>query len=216
MAALPHLRDVSSWQGPIDWRAERRAGVRYVYCKVSQGTTYVDPTGARRIRNASWAGLHAGGYHFATPGVGSPEAQAARLLELAPHRKGMLRPCVDCEWNEHGLEPAALAAWYLGFVVSVHKRTGFWPAVYGSPSYLARFAVYHPDVFGRCPLWLADYGVARPKVPAPWSHWAAWQWTDRRYDPAAGSRVDDSFVADAAALLVPGPLARARARRRRA
>jgi GH25 family lysozyme M1 (1,4-beta-N-acetylmuramidase) len=127
----------------------------------------------------------------------------------------MLRPCLDAEWNELRLSPGALAAWYLGFVVEVHKRAGFWPAIYGSPSYLESFARLHPLEFGRCPLWLAEYGVRRPSVPAPWSHWCAWQWTPHRYDPAVGSYVDDSFVADAAALLVPGPIVRRRAKRSR-
>lgn len=199
--SLPHLRDVSNWQGPVDWRAERKLIVG-CYAKTSQGTGYTDPTFARRLRNATYAGIwHFGGYHFCTPGSGSPEAQADRLLALAPLAPGRLRPCLDCEANPLKLGPGQLAAWYLGAVIRVHKRTGYWPVIYGSPSYLSSFAVFHPEVFGRCPLWLASYGVTHGP-PAPWSHWSAWQYTSSFSDPAVG-RVDDSWVADLKALSVP-------------
>jgi lysozyme len=174
-----------------------------VYVKVSQGQGFTDPTAARRIRNASYARLPVGGYHFCTPGVGSPESQADRLIRLAPLRPGQLRPCADCEWNDLHLNDAQLAAWYLGFVLRCKSRLGYWPTIYGSPFYLRSFALYHPEVFGLCPLWLADYGVQHAVPPAPWTHWTAWQWTSTFKDPAVAGRVDDSFVADLAALKIP-------------
>lgn len=174
-----------------------------VYAKCSQGLTFTDATFAKRLRNATYAGLrHFGGYHFATPGVGSPERQADRLLALAPLAPGRLRPCLDAEWNGLGLNAGQLAAWYLGFVLRVKRRSGYWPTLYGSPGLLGPWTVLHPEVFGRCPLWVAHYGVTHPSIPAPWSHAAAWQWTDRFKDPAAG-RVDDSFVYDLHALTIP-------------
>lgn len=202
MSGLLHLRDVSNWQGPVDWRAEKKR-VAGVYVKVSQGQTYTDPTAARRIRNATYARVPVGGYHFATPGVGSPESQADKLIRLAPLRPGQLRPCVDCEWDELHLNDGQLAAWLLGFVIRVHSRLGYWPVVYGSPSFLRRFSTYHPEVFGRCPLWLASYGVGHASPPPPWTHWSAWQWTSTFKDPAVPGRVDDSYVADLGALRIP-------------
>lgn len=203
MSTLPRLLDVSNWQKPVDWHTEYRTGLRYAYCKVSQGATFTDPAGARNLRAARAAGVHAGGYHFASPGVGTPEAQADRLLALAPTRPGSLRPCVDCESNPLGLNHAQLAAWYLGFVIRCHRRTGYWPTIYGSRDYLQYFALYHPEAFGSCPLWIADWGVTVPSVPAPWSHWAAWQWTDNYPDGAAHGKTDSSFLADAKAITVP-------------
>jgi lysozyme len=204
VTGLPRLRDVSNWQGPVDWRAEKREGTVAVYAKCSQGMSYTDPTFKRRLRNATFAGFWAfGGYHYCVPGSGSGEAQADRLLSLAPLAPGRLRPCLDCEDNSLRLNPQQLAAWYLGAVIRVHSRLGYWPTLYGSPSYLSSFAVYHPEVFGLCPLWLADYGVTHAAPPAPWSHWSAWQWTDTYRDPAVG-KVDDSFVAGLKALTIPG------------
>lgn len=201
--SLPHLRDVSNNQGPVDWRLERKEVVG-VYAKTSEGVGFTDKTFACRLRNATYAGLwRFGGYHFCTPGVGSPEAQADRLLSLAPLAPGRLRPCLDCEANPLHLNPQQLAAWYLAAVLRVKKRVGYYPTIYGSPFYLSAFAIYAPDVFAKCPLWLASYGVAHATPPAPWIHWCAWQYTDKFKDPAVG-RVDDTFVADLAALTIPG------------
>lgn len=204
--SLPHLRDVSSYQHPVDWRVEARE-VEAVYVKVSQGLTYTNPYGQTQLRNARAAKLPAGGYHYCTPGVGSGQQQADRLLSLTPLTPGRLRPCLDCE-APSSLTPPQLAAWYLAAVVRVLARTGLYPTIYGSPYYLAGFAQYHPEVFGRCPLLVADYGVTAPKVPPPWTGWAAWQWTDANRDPAVTTLTDDSFVADLGALTIPRPTVR--------
>lgn len=202
MTSLPHLRDLSNWQTRIDWPAERRR-VAAVYVKVSQGTTFVDATAKAKIVGAARTGIPVGGYHFCIPGSGAPERQADILLRHAPRAPhARLRPCLDCETNPLRLNAPQLAAWYLGFVVRVHERAGYWPTLYGPPSYLSSFATYHPEVFGRCPLWLADWQTQPPQPPPPWTHWAAWQWTDTFKDPAVGT-VDDSLVADLATLRIP-------------
>jgi lysozyme len=202
--SLPKLRDVSHWQGPVAWKQEKKL-VAGVYVNVGQGMGYTDPTAQRRIKNANYAGLGVvGGYLYCVPGVGSPQAQADRLLKLAPLGPGRLRPCMDCE-AETSLNNAQLGAWYYAFGLRVLQVTGYRPTVYGSPSYLSRFTTQGDQVaafFARCPLWVADYGVSRPSIPAPWSAWQAWQWTESFKDPAIG-RVDDSFVADLTALRIP-------------
>ncbi len=162
MASLPHLRDVSNWQGPVNWRLEKKL-VAGVYVKVSEGASNVDRTGQRRIRNATWAGIwKVGAYHFCTPGSGTPESQVDRFLKLAPLAPGRLRPCLDMEVNPLGLNMGQLGAWYLGACIRAKEKLGYWPVIYGSPSYLSQFATMHPQVFGRCPLWLADYGLSSP------------------------------------------------------
>lgn len=211
-STLPHLRDVSNWQGPVDWHLEHRETVGCMV-KVSQGLTYIDPTARRRVRNATYAKVRTGGYHFATPGVGSGEQQVDRLLRFSPLQPGWnFRPVLDCEANPLRLNSHQLAVWHLAAVLRVKHRTGYWPTIYGPPDYLQSWATIHPEVFGRCPLWVANYGVAHPRVPAPWHSWAAWQWTSGWHDPALprDRRVDDSYVADLAALIIPRTAAAAR------
>lgn len=217
MTGLPHLRDVSSWQPTVDWTVEARETAA-VYVKVSQGVTYLNPAATSQIAGARKARLRVGGYHYCTPGVGSGEQQADILLAHAPWKPGDLRPCLDCEWPDsplNGNRPQ-LAAWYLAAVTRVVARTGIYPVLYGSFFYLQGFAALHGEVFGRCPLWIADYTTAKtPGVPAPWHSWAAWQWTQANRDPAITGLTDDSLVADLDALLVPNrTVARTVSRRR--
>lgn len=201
-ASLPHLRDISDWQGTVDWREEAKEVVG-VYAKVAQGQSWTDTRGQERLRNAEYAGLKTGGYSYVTPGVGSPESQAAKLLSLAPTGgKKHLKPCLDVEWNGFRLAPGALAVWVAGAAIYIKEKEGYYPVVYGSPSFLSSFATHAAEVLGMCPLWVADYGVRLPQIPPPWIHAAAWQWTDARKDPAVGT-VDDSLVFDLEALTIP-------------
>lgn len=211
--SLPRMLDVSNWQPTVNWAAEAKEVVA-VYVKVAQGTSETDAYAASHIKGARAAKIPVGGYLYCMPGVGSGEAQADRLLALAPTRTNDLRPCLDCEDNTHRLNPAQLAAWYLGAVTRIVAKLGTYPTIYGSPSYLGAFTPYHPSVFGRCPLWVADYGVPRPAVPPAWTSWQAWQWTDTLKDPAVpGGAVDDSYVAEVAALRIPGPVVKVKTKR---
>src|SRR4051812_17577721 len=36
--------DVSHWQGTINWATVAGAGIKFAFCKATEGTTYVDPT----------------------------------------------------------------------------------------------------------------------------------------------------------------------------
>ena len=58
--------DVSNWQGNIDFRRVKEAGIDVVYIKASEGTTYRDPYFERNYNNAKANGLKVGFYHFLT------------------------------------------------------------------------------------------------------------------------------------------------------
>ena len=58
--------DVSHWEGRIDFSEVRRAGIRIVYIKASEGDREVDPDFERNYREAQTAGLKIGFYHYLT------------------------------------------------------------------------------------------------------------------------------------------------------
>ena len=58
--------DVSHWEGRIDFFEVRRAGIRIVYIKASEGDRGVDPDFERNYREAQTAGLKIGFYHYLT------------------------------------------------------------------------------------------------------------------------------------------------------
>jgi lysozyme len=204
---LPHLRDVSEWQGLVDWSHYATVAHPHLvglYYRAGRGPGIRDAQLVRNSVGARRARMHVGAYWYLEPGVGSPELQVDALVASAPHVRGAsLRPALDCEDGS----PTGKREWYLRAIVRACKRLGFAPTVYGSPSYLE--ALQLPAWVGReCPLWLADYGVARPELPKPWAHWSAWQYTDSATDPACAGRVDDSLVSNLSALVCPRRLSR--------
>ncbi|MED4271984.1 GH25 family lysozyme [Weissella confusa] len=59
--------DVASYQGNISvdmYQTMKRYGVKGVIVKVSEGTSYVNPSAKVQIENAHAAGLNVGVYHF--------------------------------------------------------------------------------------------------------------------------------------------------------
>jgi hypothetical protein len=59
--------DLSHWQGNVDFARIKASGVKFVYVKATQSTTFTDPTFATNVKNARDAGIPIGAYHYAKP-----------------------------------------------------------------------------------------------------------------------------------------------------
>ena len=46
------------------------------------------------------------------------------------------------------------------------------------------------------PLWIADYGVARPDMRNHWKRWAGWQYTDAGRVEGIRGRVDRDYFTE--------------------
>jgi GH25 family lysozyme M1 (1,4-beta-N-acetylmuramidase) len=165
--------DLSHWQdGRLDLTAARRAGVRFVVHKATEGTGVRDERHDRRRADVAAAGLLWGAYHFARPSASSGAKQAQFLLSRARPQAGDLRPVLDLE-KDGGLSPQQLAAWAQDFCEEVRMRLHVEPIVY-TPFDL-------PGPLGALgPLWVARYSGtnAAPRVPRPWKDYAIWQFSD--------------------------------------
>jgi lysozyme len=166
-------------RGTVDFRRLHKAGQERVYLKLTEGTTYLDPTHQGRRRSAHAAGLKVGEYHFARPSRHSAKNEADFFLEHLPKLvKGKdLRPVLDLEDPDASPSPA-VGRWALEFIQAVRKHSGHVVVIYGSTDYLARCRF--PKAPG--PLWLASYGRNDGKehpfhIPRPWTHVAAHQYT---------------------------------------
>lgn len=168
-----HGIDVSHYQGTVDWAQVAGAGMAFAFAKATQGATYVDPLFAQNWQGARAAGLLCGAYHFFQPGD-DPAAQAAHFLSVLgapPAVTGSLPPVLDVE--SLGSQTAAevvqgVATW----LVAVEAGTGCTPIVYTSPNFWAQLGT---TAFGGYPLWVAQYGVSTPRLPAGWTAWTFWQ-----------------------------------------
>jgi lysozyme len=176
--------DVSHYQETIDWSKVAASGKRFAIAKASEGQTFVDPMFATNRAGAKAAGLVFGAYHYADPDTSPNDAvlEADHFASVAGYQAGEVRPTLDLE-NNGGLSVSQLQTWVNSFLKELTARTGKKAMIYTSPNFwstsmgdTAYFATHGYSV-----LWIANWGVPDPSVPANnWggNGWTFWQWTD--------------------------------------
>ena len=176
--------DVSAYQGKIDWRQVRQAGVDRAYVKATEGLTFVDGQLRRNATNGRGAGVQVGFYHFAHP-TNSPVAEAKHFLAAVDGllKPGDLPPVLDLEVAE-GHDAAYLNGWkaqWLALVDDAVPCSKPHSTVFYSYFYFLKSMVLYPDR----PVWGAAYGQFSP--PAAWS---IWQYSSTGRAPGISGYVD--------------------------
>jgi lysozyme len=170
--------DISHHQsGAIDYAAAKRAGVRWLYHKATEGATFTDTNYAKRRAEAKAAGLPFGAYHFARASAGDAVLEARHFLKVAAPKPGDLRPALDLETTE-GLSNAQLRTWAAQFSAEVKKQTGVLPVVY-TPFDLG-------DAVEGCVIWRPRYNDANTPPELPWDIWQFSNGVLGRPDQVAG------------------------------
>ena len=180
-----HGIDVSHYSGAVDWEAVRGAGYAFAYVKATEGVDSPDPAFADHWKRLGELGIPRGAYHFYVT-EDDPEAQARFFLETAGLRPGDLAPAVDIELLGHGTQPG-LAERFRTFLEIVEREVGVRPLVYTSPRF---WSAHLTSAFGDHPLWVAEYGVPEPQVPAGWERWTVWQHRDSDAVPGVEKDAD--------------------------
>lgn len=200
--------DVSHYQGSIAWPTVAQGNVTFCFVKATDGGHNVDPCFKNNWAGSAAAGLPHGAYHFGRPGS-DPVAQAQLFFTTVGTLDGScLPPVLDLETLD-GQSPTAALQWALAFLARadalfgrttmLYTDTGFWQSLASLPGC---------QVLATRPLWLAAYS-AHPKIPAPWSKWTFWQYSDGTSNggsavPGVTGNVDQDWfagtVADLSAL----------------
>jgi lysozyme len=171
----PRGVDVSNAQGARwPWSAER-GKIAFGMCKATEGLGFTDPDFAANW-DAMWelsSTLPRFAYCFFHPSE-DPAAQARRFVATV-HAQGLLPGdnfVMDLEVTD-GLKPGAVAAAGVDFLRCVNSLApGHRVLVYTYPAFAEA---------GNCAgmeswfLWIANYQVKQPAVPAPWTRWTFWQ-----------------------------------------
>lgn len=163
--------DVSDHQKTVDWNAVQKAGKVFAFIKATDGITWTDPEFAANWSGAKAAGLLRGAYHFYETND-DPAEQARNFLSAVPLEPGDLPPVVDIEATKSGQSAAQIVKDLQTWLDVVEQATGRVPILYTNPSYWDSLGT---SAFGRYPLWIAEYGVSTPKLPAGWTRWTFWQ-----------------------------------------
>lgn len=193
--------DVSNNNGVIDWDKTYVAGVRTGWAKATEGLSFLDGYLCRNLAAMRRLKIHDGYYHFARPAEDATR-QADWYVDsvLRVGGFGVKEPVLDIE-DAGGLNKAKLTAWMLMWLARVERRTGRVPAIYCSTSFAEE--CFDCQKFPRYPLWLASYGVSSPRVPAGWTSWTYWQYTDKgRIDGINGDVDLDYLRGEVKALMI--------------
>jgi lysozyme len=175
---------VSHYDGAVDWAAAHAAGIGFGIAKATEGTSLLDDQFSANWSGMSAAGVVRGAYHFFHPGSDAV-AQANFVVDTVGALGAGDLPIV-CDLEEtDGLSQAEVVAHAITFLQTVSQLTGKTAILYASPGFLSSFGG-----LGAYPLWVANYEVSCPTVPAAWSSWQFWQSGDSGTVSGISSDVD--------------------------
>lgn len=178
--------DVSYYQETIRWPRVRKAGIRFAFIRVSDGTSFPDPRFAANWEGARAVHLARGAYQYFRPEV-SAIAQADLLIEALARDRGELPPVIDVE-DTGGRSPAQIEKGIRTWVDRVRTRLHVEPMIYVSPDFWQE-NVGGADLTSQ-QLWVAHYTTGCPRVPAPWTRWTFWQHSKSGRVPGIDGPVD--------------------------
>jgi GH25 family lysozyme M1 (1,4-beta-N-acetylmuramidase) len=179
--------DVASYQGYPNWTSVRNSGKTFAFTKATEGTSYVNPYFATNWARMKSAGLIRGAYHFGRPSV-DPVASANKFCDVVQPTSGDLQMTLDIETTD-SKSPSQVRSWIVAFTNQIVARTGR-PGIIYTGFYFWRDSAGNGSNLN-CPLWLAAYvSDPTPYVPAAWSTWSFWQYTDAGSVPGVSGNVD--------------------------
>jgi lysozyme len=203
--------DVSRFQGKIKWQKVGGDGIDFAFVQASRGSgqdcaVAPDDCGAdgqyeRNYAGARDAGIHVGAYHRAFAGGGGRKRtqrdarkEARVFVEIVGSLgDGDLFPALDLETPFGGLSPKELRRWVRVWLDRVQHKLGEKPLIYTNTT--SWNATGDTRKFARAghPLWVANWGVKKPSVPAGnWDGkgWSVWQHTSSGRVKGINGRVD--------------------------
>jgi GH25 family lysozyme M1 (1,4-beta-N-acetylmuramidase) len=203
--------DVSRFQGVIDWPSVGGSGIRFAFVQASRGSGAdctvkpaqcgPDPYFAANRVAAESGGIRVGAYHRAfASGATVADARADAIAEadvflaqVGSLQHGELVPVLDAESPFTGMTASTLRTWIRVWVKRVGRHLGRKPMIYTNATSWAATGNSAEFAKARYPLWVAEWGVSRPTVPA--NNWAGrgysvWQFTSSGRVPGISGRVD--------------------------
>lgn len=180
--------DVSRWQGEIDWALVAAQGYRFAVIRATVGDYYTDPRFYENWRGAQAAGFLVSAYHVVKPSQ-PPEAQIERLLDVLDGRKSDLPLVLDVELADRQ-SPAVITGVVKECADLIETQDGRKPIIYTGkwfwdPNLLRR------QEWSAYDLWIANYGAQKPTLPADWSEWTIWQYSETGSVSGVASRATD-------------------------
>jgi GH25 family lysozyme M1 (1,4-beta-N-acetylmuramidase) len=177
--------DVSHHHPVTGWASVLGAGIKFIGMKVTEGTSFTDPTFIAHRAGARQQPLLAViFFHF--PRAGNPKDQAERFMD----RVGPLRPnerlCLDLEPRHLGAaevyptpNPRDMLEWVDRFISTLCRGacTDRQVLLYTSARVWREIGDPKWDLATAVSLWAPRYSSHEPELPKPWTRkgWDFWQ-----------------------------------------
>lgn len=204
--------DVSRFQGAIDWEQVAGSGVSFAFVAASRGSgddcavaprdCGADPYFAANRAAARAAGIRIGPYHraFVNGGGDRDEVVADARAEadvfigsVGALRKKELIPALDVETPFDVADDVTLRLWVSVWLKRVRKHLRARPMIYTNATSWSATGDTQRFARNGHRLWVANWGVSRPAVPAGnWAGrgWTVWQYTSSGRVAGITGRVD--------------------------
>ena len=166
--------DVSYHQGDITWPRVRRAGIKFAFIRVSDGTYVTDTKFPANWSGAQRAKIKRGAYQFFRPELSAIDQADVLIRHLRLYGMGELPPVIDIE-DTGGLPLSTVVANAQVWIERVRTELKVEPIVYTNPG---MWQWRGAAELATQPLWLAHYTTGCPTVPQGWVRWRFWQYTD--------------------------------------
>ena len=166
-----HGFDVSQYQAGLSMAEARKAGMRFVFVRASDGAE-ADWACGEHMQGAQGV-LARGTYHVLQPSIPA-EDQAKTYYRSLAESGGFLAelpPAVNVQ--ETGIDER-LVRQFLHEMERLWQRT---PLIYTSRNKWHRTVGPHRPWSNDYRLWVSDMNVEEPALPTPWNSCALWQFT---------------------------------------
>tara|TARA_R110002110_G_scaffold104349_2_gene263187 strand:+ start:298 stop:1152 length:855 start_codon:yes stop_codon:yes gene_type:complete len=204
--------DLSAWNGTVDFKKMKAAGVKHAWIKITEGQTHRNRGYQKKFDDARAEGFSCGAYHFGRSDNPEDskdwEREATNFLlqlEKAGLECGDLVPVLDVEKgmktdDNHNVD------WCLKWLEMVANETKTTPLIYTAKwahdLFLARADKENLKKLFEYPVWWARYiRKSTGHLVGPgsklrgWKEWHAWQYTGHGSIDGAKGRVDLNWIA---------------------
>lgn len=188
--------DISKWNGDIDWKAVKKAGVEFVIIRAGYGTGYVDPYFKKNIEAAIDNDMLIGVYWFSYSWTyQGAKAEAEKCYKtIKPYKKHIDLPVFyDFEYDsinyarKHGHSISKKKASMMAdtFCCTL-KNKGFRSGIYTNLDYARNY--FTSDVLSKYHTWIATWSNSCVYK----GHYIIWQCTDSYY--INGKKFDKNYL----------------------
>lgn len=162
--------DVSYYQGAVDWKKVKAAGIDFAFLRSSVGDYYTDETFDYNISEAQRAGIKVGVYHYCrADSAESARAEAKYFLDIVKQYKPDFPVVVDIEDGRQeklSVEELTLIA---DIFCEEVKKAGFQPMIYSSASWLNNRL--DTKKLSDNEIWVAHWGTLKPAYNGSYGVW---------------------------------------------